>query len=312
MSAKHPIIAITGSSGAGSSSMTKAFGRIFWRERVKAAYIQGSGFHRYERKKMAQEIRKAEGEGRILSHYGPEGNHLDKLETMFFQYAATGTGQRRYYLHSREHAKSWGQEPGTLTPWENFEKNTDILFYRGLHGGAIYEDIDISQYPDLLIGMVPGVNLEWIRKISRDTTQRGYTAEEVRESIMSRMHDYVYHITPQFARTHINIQMMAAVDTSDPFSINEMPIEDECFFIIHFQRECMPVPNMKELVKLIPKSFLSRPNMIVVPGGKLVHAIETILMPLVHDLVTTSRKIRGVKKPKKRKAGLRGALMQSY
>jgi phosphoribulokinase len=309
MSAEHPIVAITGSSGAGSSSITHAFDRIFWRERVKAAYIQGSGFHRYARKEMVQEIRKAESEDRILSHYGPEGNHLDKLETMFFQYAATGTGQRRYYIHSTEHAKKWGQESGTLTPWENIEKKTDILLYRGLHGAAVCGDIDISQYPDLLIGIVPSVNLEWIRKISRDTSMRGYSAEEVRQSIMRRMHDYVHHITPQFARTHINIQMMAAVDTSDPFSISEMPTEDECFFIIHFQRGC--TYDMKELLKLIPKSFLSRPNMIVVPGGKLVHAIEIILMPMVHELVSTSRKIRGVKKPKKRKAGLRGVLGQS-
>lgn len=310
MSAEHPIIAITGSSGAGSSSISHAFNRIFWRERVKAAYIQGSGFHRYDRKEMAQEIRKAEDEGRILSHYGPGGNHLDKLETMFFQYASTGTGQRRYYLHSNAHAKQRGQEPGTLTPWENIEKKTDILLYRGLHGGAVHNDIDISEYPDLLIGMVPSVNLEWIRKIGRDTTQRGYTAKEVRQSIMRRMHDYVHYITPQFARTHINIQMMAAVDTSDPFAISEMPTEDECFFVVSFKRDC--APGMKELVKLIPKSFLSRPNTIVVPGGKLVHAIEVILMPMVHDLVSTSRKIRGVKKPKKRKAGLHGALMQSY
>lgn len=306
MSAKHPIIAITGSSGAGSSSITSAFERIFWRERIKAAYIQGNGFHRYNREEMAREILKSREEGRILSHYGPEGNCLEKLESTFSEYAASGTGQRRYYLHSPDQAKKWEQEPGTLTPWEEIEKNTDLLFYRGLHGGAVSGDIDVSCYPDLLIGIVPSVNLEWIRKISRDTALRGYTAEQVRQSIMSRMHDYVRHITPQFARTHINFQMMATVDTSNPFAVRDLPVVDECFIVTSFHRDC--TPDMQELVAQIPESFLSRPNTIVVPGGKLVHAIEVILMPMVQDLVSCSRKIRNVKKPKKHKAGLRGVL----
>ena len=149
MSVEHPIIAITGSSGSGSSPITTAFEHIFRRERIKAIYIQGNAFHRYDREQMQIELRKAREKGGNLSHFGPEGNHLDKLESLFLQYASTGTGKYRYYLHTREFAEKWGQEPGTFTPWEEHKKKSDLLLYRGLHGAAVTGDINIAQYPDL-------------------------------------------------------------------------------------------------------------------------------------------------------------------
>ncbi|MCP4075725.1 MAG: phosphoribulokinase [Gammaproteobacteria bacterium] len=310
MSEKFPIVAITGASGSGSSSITKAFEHIFFRERVKAAYIQGSAFHRYERKEMKEQEDKAEKEGWDLTHFSPAANHLDKLESLFYQYAATGTGMYRYYLHSEVIADEWGQKPGTLTPWEELDSDTDLLLYRGLHGAAIDGDIDISSYPDLLIGMVPNVNLEWIRKIKRDTSLRGYSRTAVREAILRRMSDYVCHITPQFSRTHINIQMVATVDTSDPFAVEQEPDKDECFLVIHFQN--VKMPNINELLEMLPGSFLSRSNTLVVPGGMMIGTIEVILMPLIHDLIKRSREIRHITDvPKSRGAGLLGALGQS-
>lgn len=310
MSAEYPIVAITGSSGAGSSFVTKAFERIFRRERVKAVYIQGNAFHRYERKEMQEQLEKAHKEGRHLSHYGPEGNCLDKLETLFFQYSATGTGMHRHYLHSREFADKFGQQPGTLTPWEKLKKNSDLLLYRGLHGAAITGDVDISQYPDLTIGVVPNVNLEWIRKIKRDTSLRDYSADEVKQSILDRMHDYIHHITPQFNRTHINLQMIPIVDTSDPFCVKDVPEDNECYLVIHFCKK-LDIDFIK-LLQLLPNSFMSRSNTIVVPAGKMTLALEIIMTPLIHKLVSKSRKIRKVKKlPKKKHSGLLGGWEQS-
>jgi len=310
MSKEYPIVAITGSSGAGSSCITTAFEHIFRRERIKAVYIQGSAFHRYERQEMQKQLIKARKEGRQLSHYGPEGNCLDKLETLFFQYSTIGTGMHRHYLHSIEYAEKYGQEPGTLTPWKKLKKNSDLLLYRGLHGAAITDEIDISQYPDLTIGVVPNVNLEWIRKIKRDCSLRNYTPDEVRQSILDRMHDYIHHITPQFSRTHINLQMIPAVDTSDPFNITDIPEVEECFMVIHFRKKIKP--DFCKLLKLLPNSFMSRSNTIVVPASKLVHSLEVIMAPLIHDLVLKSREIRNVtKKPKKNKSGLLGHWGQS-
>lgn len=311
MSEEFPIVAITGSSGSGSSTVTKAFEHIFFRERVKAAYIQGNSFHRYGRKEMKKEMRKAQDEGRVLSHFGPEANHLDKLESLFFQYAATGTGMYRYYLHSKEIAANWGQKAGTLTPWEAIDDDTDLLLYRGLHGAAIDGDIDISSYPDLLIGIVPNVNLEWIRKIKRDTSLRGYSRKQVRKVILHRLEDYVNHITPQFSRTHINIQMVATVDTSDPFSMVDEPREDETMLVMHFQN--IEQPDFTRLLDALPNSFMSRSSTLVVPGGQMMKAIEVVLMPYIHDLIIKSRKIRNIiDVPADRGAGLLGALGQSW
>jgi len=305
MSAEYPIVAITGSSGAGSSTVIKALERIFWRERVKAVYIEGSAFHRYDRKTMREEMRKSTEAGRILSHFGPEGNHLDKLETLFVQYGTTGTGMSRHYLHTKELAAKHGQEPGTFTPWENMDSDSDLLLYRGLHGAVVSGDIDIPQYPDLSIGMAPNANLEWMRKIQRDTAMRGYSKEEVQASILERLHDYVHYITPQFSRTDINFQMIPVVDTSDPFGDEEMPTADECYLVIHFGKKFMP--DFKPLLADIPGAFMSRRSTLVVSGSKMLAAIELILLPIIHDLIKHSRQLRNITDvPKNRGAGLLG------
>jgi len=268
-------------------------------------YIQGSSFHRYDRKAMREEVRKAQQEGSILTHFGPEGNHLDKLETLFSQYASDGTGMSRYYLHTPEAACERGQAPGTFTPWEPLETDSDLLLYRGLHGAALAGDVDIAQYPDLHIGIAPNANLEWMRKIQRDTRLRGYSKEEVQQSILARLHDYVHHITPQFSRTHINFQMVPVVDTSDPFGGGEAPNSDECFLVICFKRKIEP--DFVHLLDAIPGAQMSRRNTMVVPGSKILLAIEVILMPLIHDLVLNSRALRNiVDVPEDRGAGLLG------
>ncbi len=307
MSAEHPIVAITSPSGSGSSSVTKAFEHIFWRERVKAVYIQGNAFHRYDREQMQKEIIKAREQGKVLSHYSPEGNHLNKLESLFFQYAAVGTGLARFYLHTQRFADKYGQKSGTFTEWKDLPKKSDLLLYRGLHGASIWGDIDISQYPDLNIGIVPNVNLEWIRKIKRDYTLRDYSSEEVRDIIISRMRDYAEHITPQFSRTDINFQMIPVVDTSDPFSAREEPNEEECYLVIHFQN--VKNPDFPRLLSRIPEAKMSGNKTLLVSGGQMVHALEVILMPMIHELVKESRRIRGIEKlPKKKKSGLLGLM----
>lgn len=308
MSAEHPIVAITGSSGAGSSVVIKALEHIFWRERVKAVYIEGSAFHRYDRKTMREEVGKAQGEGRNLTHFGPDGNHLDKLETLFFQYGATGTGLSRHYLHTRDLAEKWGQEPGTFTPWEPMDSDSDLLLYRGLHGAVVADDLNIAQYPDLHIGMAPNANLEWMRKIHRDSQLRGYTREEVMQVIISRLRDYVDYITPQFSRTHINFQMIPLVDTADPFGSELVPSLEECSLVIHFQQG-VKMPDFRHLLKVIPGSVMSRRSTMVVPGRKMQLAIETILLPIIHDLIQQSRALRNITNvPKDRGAGLLGVL----
>lgn len=203
MSQKHPVIAVTGSSGAGTSTVKNSFEHIFRRQKLKAAIVEGDSFHRYDRDAMKQAVAESEKDGgRPISHFGPEANEFEKLEALFKEYGESGSGKTRLYLHNDEEAKPWQQKAGTFTPWSAIPAGSDLLFYEGLHGGAKSETADVARYVDLLVGVVPIVNLEWIQKIFRDTNARGYSAEAVTHTILRRMHDYVHFITPQFSRTH--------------------------------------------------------------------------------------------------------------
>lgn len=290
MSAKHPIIAVTGSSGAGTTTVKNAFEHIFYREKIKPAVIEGDSFHKFDRAEMKEEIKSAYAEGRNLSHFGPEGNVFDKIEELFKTYGESGTGKRRFYLHSHEEAKPYNQEPGTFTPWEDLASDNDLLFYEGLHGGVVHGDINVAQHVDCLIGVTPIVNLEWIQKIHRDTSQRGYSAEAVTDTILRRMYDYVHYITPQFSRTHVNFQRVPTVDTSNPFIARDIPTPDESFIVIRFRDP--KKQDFPTLLNMINDSFMSRPNTLVVPGGKMGFAMEIILSPIIHELMDESKKLR--------------------
>ena len=51
-----------------------------------------------------------------------------------------------------------------FTKWKKFEEPSDLLFYEGLHGAVVNEEINLARYADLKIGVVPVINLEWIQK----------------------------------------------------------------------------------------------------------------------------------------------------
>jgi phosphoribulokinase len=289
MSAKHPVIAVTGSSGAGTTTVKNAFEHIFRREKINPLVIEGDSYHRYDRASMKDAIAEFAKKGKQLSHFGPEANHFDTLAETFSAYAETGNCKRRYYLHSDEEAAEHNARlnskltPGQFTPWEDIKDPTDVLFYEGLHGGAVDGKIDVAQHVDLLVGVVPIVNLEWIQKIHRDNAQRGYSADAIVDTIMRRMDDYVHYITPQFSRTHVNFQRVPTVDTSNPFIARDIPTPDESFVVIRFRE--MKGVDFPYLLNMIKDSFMSRPNTIVVPGSKMGFAMELILTPLIHNLV---------------------------
>ncbi|MDO8436550.1 MAG: phosphoribulokinase [Nitrosomonadaceae bacterium] len=289
MSQKHPVIAVTGSSGAGTSTVKNSFEHIFRREKLTAVVVEGDSFHRYDRDAMKKAVAESEKDGgRPISHFGPEANEFDKLETLFKEYGKNGKGETRLYLHNDEEAAPYKQKAGTFTPWSSLTPGSDLLFYEGLHGGVQSDTADVAKYVDLLVGVVPIVNLEWIQKIRRDTSARGYSAEAVTHTILRRMHDYVHYITPQFSRTHVNFQRVPTVDTSNPFVAREIPALDESFVVIRFRDpKSMDFPY---LLAMIRDSFMSRPNTLVVPGGKMGLAIELVLTPLILNLVAKSKK----------------------
>ena len=284
MSVKHPIIAITGSSGAGTTSVMRTFEQIFRREEVTPAYLEGDSFHRYDRAemklRMADEVARGNHD---FSHFGPEANLFDELAELFASYGEAGRGRRRKYLHDEEEAKPFGQKPGTFTSWEELPTDTDLLFYEGLHGGVVTDRVNVAQHVDLLIGVVPVINLEWIQKLQRDKAMRGYSTEAVTDTILRRMHDYVHYICPQFAQTHVNFQRVAIVDTSNPFIARSIPTPDESMLVIRFANP--RGIDFQYLQSMLHDSFMSRANTIVCPGGKMDLAMQLIFTPMIWRLI---------------------------
>ncbi len=292
MSERHPIIAITGSSGAGTTSVTRTFQNVFRREKIDAAIIEGDSFHRFDRKEMRVRQAEAEASGnKNFSHFGPENNLFVELEQLFASYAKGGGGKVRKYLHDAGEAAPYDQEPGTFTPWEDIRAGTDLLYYEGLHGGVVTPDADVARHADLLIGVVPVINLEWIQKLYRDKHVRGYTAEAVTDTILRRMPDYVNYICPQFSRTDINFQRVPVVDTSNPFIAREIPSADESICVIRFRNpKGIDFPYLQSMIH---DSWMSRANTIVVPGGKMELAMQMILTPFIWRLMERRKRALG-------------------
>jgi phosphoribulokinase len=288
MSMKHPIIAVTGSSGAGTTTVKHTFEAIFHRENVNAAVIEGDSFHRYPRDEMKRLIDQAEARGeRGISHFGPEANLITDLEQIFRAYGDSATGRRRHYVHNEAQSLRWNLPMGTFTEWEDLPVGTDCLFYEGLHGAMVTEDVNIARHVDLLIGVVPTINLEWIQKLHRDTRLRGYSKDAVQDTILRRMHDYVHYIVPQFSHTHINFQRVPVVDTSNPFSSRDIPTLEESMVVVRF-KDPRGV-DFPYLLNMISGSFMSRANTIVVPGGRLDLAMQLVLTPLIWKLMERRR-----------------------
>jgi phosphoribulokinase len=297
MSKKHPVVVVTGSSGAGTTTVKRAFEHIFTREALNAAVIEGDSFHSLGRVEFKAAMQKAEAVGnKHFSHFGPEANDFAALANLFKTYGKSGTGKKRYYIHSDEEAaqlnKRFGTnlKPGEFTPWEDLPKGTDMLFYEGLHGLVVTDKVDMAQHVDLAIGVVPVVNLEWIQKIHRDAAERGYSAEAIVDTILRRMPDYVNYVTPQFSRTDINFQRVPMVDTSNPFIARDIPTPDESMVVIRFKDP--KGVDFPYLLSMIHDSFMSRRNNLVVPGGKMGMAMEVILEPIIHKMVEESGKKR--------------------
>jgi phosphoribulokinase len=289
MSVRHPIISVTGSSGAGTTSVKRTFEQIFRRENVNAVYIEGDSFHRYDREEMRRQMALAAQQGnKHFSHFSPETNLLEELEATFRTYGKTGRGELRAYVHDEEESRKHGAPPGTFTAWAPMPEQSDLLFYEGLHGAVVTDKVNVAQYADMKIGVTPVINLEWIQKLHRDRSARGYSTEAVTDTILRRMPDYINYIVPQFSETDINFQRVPTVDTSNPFIARWIPTPDESMVVIRFR-----IPrgiDFPYLLSMIDGSFMSRANSIVIHGGKLDLAMQLILTPMIMQLIEKRRR----------------------
>jgi len=284
VSVKHPIVAITGSSGAGTTTVMKSFQHIFRREQIRAQILEGDSMHRYNRLEMREAMKQQQAAGNdSFSHFSPDANLLSDLSTTFKTFGETGSGRVRKYIHDDAEAAEFGQNPGTFTPWKDMDAGAELLFYEGLHGGYVGEEADVAKYVDLLIGVVPIINLEWIQKLHRDQNMRGYSQEAVIDTILRRMPDYTRHICSQFSRTHVNFQRVPTVDTSNPFIAKDIPSADESMVVIRFANP--KGIDFPYLLSMIENSWMTRPNTFVIPGGKMGLAMQLIFTPMILRLM---------------------------
>ncbi len=289
MSVKHPIVAVTGSSGAGTTTVMWTFQQIFRREGITPAIVEGDAFHRYDRTDMRDKMAEEQRNGNNhFSHFGPESNLFEELEALFKSYGKIGTGRTRRYLHDADEAAPYKLKPGTFTPWEDLGAGTDLLFYEGLHGGIKTETVNIAAEVDLLVGVAPTVNLEWIQKLHRDKRMRGHSHEAVVDTILRRMPDYVNYICPQFSETHVNFQRIPTVDTSNPFVAREIPSADESMLVIRF-RDPKGI-DFPYLLSMLKEGFMSRANTIVCPGGKMALAMQLIFTPMIWQIMDRKKR----------------------
>lgn len=290
MSVKHPIVAITGSSGAGTTTVMSSFKHIFRRDGIKAQVLEGDSMHRFNRMEMRAEMKKRmEAGNNSFSHFSPEANILKDLEDTFRIFGETGKGKVRHYIHDDLEAAELKQDPGTFTPWQDMIAGADLLFYEGLHGGYVGPDANVAQHVDLLVGVVPIINLEWIQKLHRDQKMRGYSQEAVVDTILRRMPDYINYICPQFSRTHVNFQRVPTVDTSNPFIAKDIPSPDESMVVIRFANP--KGIDFPYLLSMLNDSMMTRPNTLVIPGGKMGLAMQLIFTPMILRLMDIKRRL---------------------
>ena len=104
-----------------------------------------------------------------FSHFGPENNLFEELEDLFRGYGETGTGKIRRYLHNEKEAAPFKQQPGTFTHVAGCTRRTRICCStRGCTAAVVTPEVDVARHADLIIGVVPIINLEWIQKLHRD------------------------------------------------------------------------------------------------------------------------------------------------
>lgn len=282
MSVKHPVVSVTGSSGAGTTFVKRAFEKVFARENLNVAVVEGDSFHKYERAEMREKVAESRKTGKVLTHFSEHANHFDLLAELFKTYGETGTGKRRYYVHNDEEAAHHGVGTGCFTPWKDIPAGTDIMFYEGLHGGVVTETANVAAHVDLLVGVVPSVNIEWIQKIYRDTSERPYTVQQVVDTILDRMPDYAEYITPQFDRTHINFHRVPLVDTANPFSGMAVPKPEESLIVCHVRMDGI---DLAGIAKQVEGAFLQKSDTLVIPGQKMIDVMDLMLSPVIKNMI---------------------------
>jgi phosphoribulokinase len=182
MTRKRPIVlGIVGDSAAGKSTITQGLVNILGRDRV--THVCTDDYHKYDRTERAQL-------GVTALH--PDCNYLDVMELHMERLHYGQPILKPIYDHSN----------GTLVRPE-YVQPREFVIVEGLLGFATPV---LRQFYDVKVFLDPTEDLRRVWKIKRDTTKRGYTAEQVIAELGKRENDSRDFIRPQREHADIVVQ----------------------------------------------------------------------------------------------------------
>ena len=281
MSLKHPIIAITGSSGAGTTSVKHTFEQIFRREKINPVYIEGDAFHRWNRLEMREKMKEAAARGdNHYSHFGADANLFEELEKTLRRLRRDRQRADAPLYPRRRRGREARRRAGHLHRMGRIHAGLGPAVLRG----------PARLRRDRQGQCRPACRSQDRRRAGASISNgsRSCTATAPRAAIPPRRSPTrscgacpITSITscPQFTQTDINFQRVPTVDTSNPFIARWIPTPDESIVVIRF-RDTHGI-DFPYLLSMIHGSFMSRANSIVIPGGKLDIAMQLIFTPMI-------------------------------
>ena len=181
MTQRPILLGIVGDSAAGKTTITKGLTQLLGPERV--SHVCTDDYHKYDRQERAR---------LNITPLHPDCNYLDILE-LHLERAHYGQSMLKpVYDHST----------GSLVRPEYVEPR-EFVIVEGLHG---FHSATLRQFYDVKVYLDPPEDLRYVWKIKRDTTKRGYTAEQVRAEMARRESDSREFIRPQREFADIVVQ----------------------------------------------------------------------------------------------------------
>jgi phosphoribulokinase len=182
MNKHRPIIlAIVGDSAAGKSTLTSGLVNILGADRVTT--VCTDDYHKYDRKERAQ---------LGITPLHPDCNYLDVLELHLERLHYGQPFLKPVYEHST----------GSLIRPE-YIRPKEFVIVEGLLG---FHSPVMRQFYDVKVFLDPPEDLRAAWKINRDTSKRGYTAEQVLAEMKKREADTRDFIRPQRAHADIVVR----------------------------------------------------------------------------------------------------------
>lgn len=170
---RRPIIlGIVGDSAAGKTTISKGFANILGEDQVTR--VCTDDYHKYDRRERA--VRK-------ISALHHECNYLDIMQLHLERLHYGQPILKPVYDHSN----------GSLVRPEYVQPQKFVIV-EGLLG---YSTEVMRQFYDVKVYLAPDEALRALWKVKRDTTKRGYTAEQVRKALHRREPDSTTFIRPQ-------------------------------------------------------------------------------------------------------------------